>query len=198
MREKVSGWMPSLEAISASGANIPTTLEGGRGNDILNGGLLADTLIGSDGDDTLNGDKGADFLSGGLGADHQRVLIAVDEDLLDAQDVSGSLALLPQATARPRMEMRLAACRGGIERFAIHMCNHQHRAIVGVDDHCRQQPVCAELGQETRAAFAFGWGNFADHYSDLSKAALDTRRMMLCCTITTRVRQNPAATGLLL
>lgn len=44
-------------------------LEGGIGNDVLNGAARADTLIGSDGDDTLSGLDGNDQLRGDLGAD---------------------------------------------------------------------------------------------------------------------------------
>ncbi|MDO9080283.1 MAG: cadherin-like domain-containing protein, partial [Desulfuromonadales bacterium] len=44
-------------------------LEGGTGNDILNGDAESDTLYGGDGDDVLNGGDGDDFLAGGPGND---------------------------------------------------------------------------------------------------------------------------------
>jgi Ca2+-binding RTX toxin-like protein len=47
----------------------PTTLDGGPGNDILEGGTATDTLIGGDGDDTLDGKAGSDRLDGGTGDD---------------------------------------------------------------------------------------------------------------------------------
>jgi Ca2+-binding RTX toxin-like protein len=42
---------------------------GGNGNDVLRGGAGQDTLVGNDGDDDLNGGKGADLLVGGNGND---------------------------------------------------------------------------------------------------------------------------------
>ena len=49
--------------------NIPTTLNGGAGNDILVGGNAADTINGGDGRDVLVGNGGKDALSGGAGDD---------------------------------------------------------------------------------------------------------------------------------
>ncbi|KQS96274.1 calcium-binding protein [Rhizobium sp. Leaf386] len=43
---------------------------GGKGNDILTGGLADDRLNGGDGNDVLTGNKGLDRLTGGKGADH--------------------------------------------------------------------------------------------------------------------------------
>jgi hypothetical protein len=56
---------------------IPTTLDGGNGNDTLVGGAGAETLLGGNGDDnlvgggagTLSGDNGDDTLAGGPGAE---------------------------------------------------------------------------------------------------------------------------------
>lgn len=49
--------------------NIPATLYGGEGDDILDGYDQADTLVGGGGDDWLRGNGGPDSLSGGAGAD---------------------------------------------------------------------------------------------------------------------------------
>jgi Ca2+-binding RTX toxin-like protein len=48
---------------------IPTTIDGGNGNDTLTGGSGDDTLIGGNGDDILNGGSGTDTLQGGNGND---------------------------------------------------------------------------------------------------------------------------------
>ena len=47
----------------------------------------------------------------------QRVLIAVYQDRLNAQNVTGGLALLPKLATRPRMEMRQPRLARGIERY---------------------------------------------------------------------------------
>src|SRR5439155_25326938 len=61
------------------GINLPTTLNGGEGNDKIRGGDGVDSISGGNGndklygftgDDFLNGDAGNDFLVGGAGADH--------------------------------------------------------------------------------------------------------------------------------
>lgn len=51
------------------GGNGSDTLNGGGGNDTLNGGNGNDTLNGGDGNDTLNGGNGNDVLRGGAGND---------------------------------------------------------------------------------------------------------------------------------
>lgn len=56
-------------AVLFANAALPSTLEGGGGNDTLVGGALADTLRGGDGADTLFGSGGADWLEGGAGDD---------------------------------------------------------------------------------------------------------------------------------
>jgi hypothetical protein len=48
---------------------IPTTIDGGNGNDNLTGGSGDDTLVGGNGDDVLNGGAGTDTLQGGNGND---------------------------------------------------------------------------------------------------------------------------------
>jgi len=48
---------------------VPTTLNGGNGNDFLLAGTAGATLNGGNGDDTLNGGPGNDTLNGGAGND---------------------------------------------------------------------------------------------------------------------------------
>jgi Ca2+-binding RTX toxin-like protein len=48
---------------------VPTTIDGGNGNDNLTAGSGNDTLIGGNGDDILNGGAGTDTLQGGNGND---------------------------------------------------------------------------------------------------------------------------------
>jgi predicted lipoprotein with Yx(FWY)xxD motif len=49
--------------------SIPTTLQGGAGNDTLSGGSGAETLLGRDGNDTIDGNKGNDQALLGAGDD---------------------------------------------------------------------------------------------------------------------------------
>jgi Ca2+-binding RTX toxin-like protein len=58
------------DKLQSSQDGQPTALDGGAGNDILQGGPGADTEIGGDGDDALTGREGADHLSGGNGNDN--------------------------------------------------------------------------------------------------------------------------------
>jgi hypothetical protein len=48
---------------------IPTTLDGGAGNDMLAGGSGDERLLGGAGNDTIDGNRGADFTLMGSGAD---------------------------------------------------------------------------------------------------------------------------------
>jgi hypothetical protein len=48
---------------------IPTTLDGGRGEDQLSGGRGAETLLGGDGNDTIDGNQGNDLALMGAGDD---------------------------------------------------------------------------------------------------------------------------------
>jgi hypothetical protein len=57
------------DKLQASLDGQPTTLDGGPGNDELDGGKGPDTLLGGDGNDTLEGRDGADHLDGGAGND---------------------------------------------------------------------------------------------------------------------------------
>jgi Ca2+-binding RTX toxin-like protein len=59
---------------------VPVTMRGGAGDDLLVGGAGPDKLIGGPGNDTLIGWRGADFIYGGTGND--RLLGGPGADLL--------------------------------------------------------------------------------------------------------------------
>ena len=63
---------------------IPTTIDGGNGNDNLAGGSGDDTLVGGNGDDILNGGAGTDALQGGNGND------TIDGNRGDDPEVGGN------------------------------------------------------------------------------------------------------------
>ncbi|QNO26915.1 M10 family metallopeptidase C-terminal domain-containing protein [Sphingopyxis sp. OPL5] len=61
----------AANTITAAGTILlGSTLDGGAGNDTLNGGAGIDTLIGGIGNDMLNGGAGADLMYGGTGNDN--------------------------------------------------------------------------------------------------------------------------------
>jgi Ca2+-binding RTX toxin-like protein len=61
---------PGDDAVSvAASVEVPTTLRGGPGDDVLQGGDAADKLVGGVGDDTLTGRAGNDAIFGGPGKD---------------------------------------------------------------------------------------------------------------------------------
>ncbi len=60
------------DTYNLSGSNtgsVRITLDGGEGNDVINGSLNDETLIGGDGDDAINGGGGNDFIQGLAGDD---------------------------------------------------------------------------------------------------------------------------------
>ena len=72
--------------------------------------------------------------AGNLNIDLQpdRVLIAVDPHLANAEHVARRLALAPKPPAAARPEMRVARSPRRRERFGVHMGDHQHLARGGV------------------------------------------------------------------
>ena len=66
------------------GSEATNTINGGGGNDGLNGLIGADTLFGAGGDDTINGGAGNDHLNGGGGADS--LFGQEADDRLDSKD----------------------------------------------------------------------------------------------------------------
>lgn len=64
----------------SSGVSVPTFVDGGDGNDHLNGGNAGSVLLGGAGDDMLIGGKKGDILIGGSGRD--RLIGNAGEDVL--------------------------------------------------------------------------------------------------------------------
>jgi Ca2+-binding RTX toxin-like protein len=61
---------PGDDSVSVAGAvQVPTTLNGGPGRDVLQGGSGADKLVGGAGADVLSGQGGNDAIYGGAGHD---------------------------------------------------------------------------------------------------------------------------------
>jgi RTX calcium-binding nonapeptide repeat (4 copies) len=59
----------SLPGSESDPLEIPIHIDGGPGDDVLTGGLVADQIHGGDGDDVLDGGKGTDYLNGDDGTD---------------------------------------------------------------------------------------------------------------------------------
>ena len=57
------------DSVSLFSASAPATIDGGPGDDSLNGGSGFDSISGGEGTDTLNGNGGDDSLDGGFGGD---------------------------------------------------------------------------------------------------------------------------------
>jgi Ca2+-binding RTX toxin-like protein len=57
------------DVVNTSNIAKPMTIDGGSGNDVLNGGSFRNTIIGDAGNDVLNGGAGDDILLGGAGND---------------------------------------------------------------------------------------------------------------------------------
>src|SRR5436853_5482305 len=57
------------DQIDCSGLMVPTFIDGGAGNDKINGSSGVDSILGEDGNDTINGFGGSDFIYGGTGND---------------------------------------------------------------------------------------------------------------------------------
>jgi Ca2+-binding RTX toxin-like protein len=66
----------------SGGINLPALIDGGDGNDKLNGGNGPNIILGGDGNDQINGGSARDILIGGTGAD--RLVGNGDEDILIA------------------------------------------------------------------------------------------------------------------
>ena len=59
----------STSATAPSTTTVPTTIDGGAGNDVIAGGSGAETLRGGDGNDSLDGNGGSDAAFLGAGDD---------------------------------------------------------------------------------------------------------------------------------
>jgi Ca2+-binding RTX toxin-like protein len=73
--------------------NLPSTILGGAGNDVLLGSAADDSINGGSGRDSLNGNKGDDSINGGIGDDSLRG--GAGDDSLDGG--SGNDNLLGEA-----------------------------------------------------------------------------------------------------
>ncbi len=81
---------PQGDRFDASLIGLPTTVNGGAGNDTILGGNGADLLRGDDGADSIRGSNGFDSLTGGLGSDTLDGGNATDM-LVEVGDVSMTL-----------------------------------------------------------------------------------------------------------
>jgi len=74
------------DATISGGISIPALIDGGAGNDHLNGGNGPNIILGGSGDDMLIGGSARDLLIGGLGAD--RLVGSSEDDILIAGTTS--------------------------------------------------------------------------------------------------------------
>ena len=74
-------------ATVAGNIDLPTLIDGGDGDDHLNGGRGPNVILGGDGDDRILGGSGQDLLSGGLGSD--RIVGNQGDDILIAGSLTG-------------------------------------------------------------------------------------------------------------
>ena len=88
--------------------------------------------------------------------DHQRILVAIDQHLLNAKDIARGLALHPQPAATPRMKVREPGLDSLVERLAIHERDHQHFAARRMLDDRGEEAVTIEFGCEGATRFALG------------------------------------------
>lgn len=80
------------DTFSATGAlAIALTIDGGPGNDTLNGSFAADVLIGGDGDDFIDGNQGSDLVFLGAGNDTFRWDAGDGSDTVEGQDGADTL-----------------------------------------------------------------------------------------------------------
>src|SRR5690606_14799123 len=82
----------------------------------------------------------------------QHVLIAIRPDLLNAQEISALLALLPDPLPRARPEMRQPRLDGERQRLGVHPGEHENVTGIGIGDDRRDQSVRPELWLENIAA----------------------------------------------
>ena len=79
--------------------SIPTTIDGGPGNDTIAGGSGAETLIGGDGNDVIDGNKGNDTALLGTGDDVFVWDPGDGSDVVEGQDVSDTMRFNGAAVA---------------------------------------------------------------------------------------------------
>jgi hypothetical protein len=88
IKVRMGGGSDSVRVDDTNGAftdAIPTTIDGGRGNDSLKGGLGAETFVGGKGNDTVVGGKGNDIAYLGRGNDTFRWDPGDGSDVIEGQ-----------------------------------------------------------------------------------------------------------------
>jgi uncharacterized protein (TIGR03118 family) len=116
-RIEFSGWAGDDHIAVANEIAIPTILDGGAGNDKLNGGSGNNILMGGPGDDDLRGSVNRDILIGGDGSD--KIQGGNEDDLIigGATAYDGNIAALLQIlgewTSSNSYATRIANLRSG-------------------------------------------------------------------------------------
>src|SRR3981081_351102 len=88
--------------------------------------------------------------------DEKRVGVAVRNELDEMKDVSARLAFLPELVARAAVEVDLARPQRRVERLAVHVREHEHRACGGVLHDRGDQPALVEADLLRHAASTLG------------------------------------------
>jgi len=83
----------------------------------------------------------------------QSVLVAIDAQFDKRLHLSRRVALAPQSPARARPIMHDPARQRLVQRFPIHMGEHQHLARAFVDRHAGDEPIRRKPRRERRALF---------------------------------------------
>ena len=83
-----------------------------------------------------------------LDADQQGVLVAIDPHLDDALDLPAGGALVPELAARARPVPGLAGLQRAGQRLGVHVGDHQHLPVGGVDGDAGDEAVRVEAGRE--------------------------------------------------
>ena len=91
----------------------------------------------------------------GPGDNPERVLVAIDSHVDDAQDIAGRLPLLPKRAPAAGPEMRLSGITGKRQRLRVHMREHQHLPRIGIGDDGSDEAVHVISGIKDEARFAF-------------------------------------------
>jgi ELWxxDGT repeat protein len=114
------------DQVSVGGSvDLKTTIDGGEGNDHLNGGSGTNLILGGAGNDHINGGTARDILIGGLGAD--RIIGNSQDDILiagttdDDNDLDALYALLAEWSRTDRTYAeRVAALSASLNDQTVH------------------------------------------------------------------------------
>ena len=83
-------------------AILPSTIVGGRGNDILQGGFGPEVLKGNNGRDSLRGRQGADVYKGGRGSDTLQTLDGQHDTFISCGDGRRDLVRADRNDPKPK------------------------------------------------------------------------------------------------